>query len=249
MDSRLYESKLPNHKIFKDLKECMSENPSGKLRNLIELKDDVFYVWNTKENCLLSLNLKHLEEHGDETPYQLRSGVKQCLRCVSQCNRGYRGPILQSTKVYQPTDSVETHYRTTVRQWSKTLILRRWISRAVQLHGMHNDQNLTPVDFYMKFLRELAEYRNSSPKHSDEIKRIFSPRVNVIGIRKCSCPDYPQVACPRHIGSLSKAIAVGYPKEVSWDRVGRSGAFTLPLDIYTNKSKMASCKTYIAVST
>lgn len=70
MDSRLYESKLPNHKIFKDLKECMSENPSGKLRNLIELKDDVFYVWNTKENCLLSLNLKHLEEHGDETPYQ-----------------------------------------------------------------------------------------------------------------------------------------------------------------------------------
>lgn len=48
----------------------MSENPSGKLRNLIELKDDVFYVWNTKENCLLSLNLKHLEEHGDETPYQ-----------------------------------------------------------------------------------------------------------------------------------------------------------------------------------
>lgn len=75
MDSRLYESKLPNHKIFKDLKECMSENPSGKLRNLIELKDDVFYVWNTKENCLLSLNLKHLEEHGDETPYQVNKDL------------------------------------------------------------------------------------------------------------------------------------------------------------------------------
>ncbi|KAF9822812.1 hypothetical protein SFRURICE_000881 [Spodoptera frugiperda] len=29
---------------------------------------------------------------------------------------------------------------------------RHWISRAVQLHGMHNDQNLTPVDFYMKAL-------------------------------------------------------------------------------------------------
>ncbi|KAF9796085.1 hypothetical protein SFRURICE_012978 [Spodoptera frugiperda] len=40
--------------------------------------------------------------------------------------------------------------RTTVRQWSDTLILRHWISRAVQLHGMH--QNLTPVDFYMKSL-------------------------------------------------------------------------------------------------
>ncbi|KAF9800905.1 hypothetical protein SFRURICE_010453 [Spodoptera frugiperda] len=39
---------------------------------------------------------------------------------------------------------------TTVRQWSDTLILRHWISRAVQLHDMHNDQNLTPIDFYMK---------------------------------------------------------------------------------------------------
>ncbi|KAF9813532.1 hypothetical protein SFRURICE_010304 [Spodoptera frugiperda] len=46
----------------------------------------------------------------------------------------------------------QLHYRTTVRQWSKTLILRHWISRAVQLHGMHNDQNLTPVDFYIKSL-------------------------------------------------------------------------------------------------
>ncbi|KAF9814873.1 hypothetical protein SFRURICE_016718 [Spodoptera frugiperda] len=44
------------------------------------------------------------------------------------------------------------HYRTTVRQWLGSLILRHWISRAVQLHGMHNDQNLTPVDFYMKSL-------------------------------------------------------------------------------------------------
>ncbi|KAF9807450.1 hypothetical protein SFRURICE_005408 [Spodoptera frugiperda] len=29
---------------------------------------------------------------------------------------------------------------------------RHWISRAVQLHGMHNAQNLMPVDFYMKSL-------------------------------------------------------------------------------------------------
>lgn len=71
MDSRLYETKLPNHKIFKELKDSLSENPSGKLRNLVQLKDDVFYVWNSKENCLLSLNLKHLEESGDETPYQV----------------------------------------------------------------------------------------------------------------------------------------------------------------------------------
>ncbi|KAF9820808.1 hypothetical protein SFRURICE_019340, partial [Spodoptera frugiperda] len=33
-----------------------------------------------------------------------------------------------------------------------TIAPQHWISRAVQLHGMHNDQNLTPVDFYMKSL-------------------------------------------------------------------------------------------------
>lgn len=71
MDSRLYEIKLPNHKIFQDLEGNLSDNLSGKLRNLIELKDDVFYAWNPKENCLLCLNLKRLEEIGDETPYQV----------------------------------------------------------------------------------------------------------------------------------------------------------------------------------
>ncbi|KAF9805728.1 hypothetical protein SFRURICE_009360, partial [Spodoptera frugiperda] len=76
------------------------------------------------------------------------------------------------------------HYRTTVGQWLDTLVLRRYIGMGVQLHGKRGVQNLTLVDFYMKSLRELAEHRNSSPKHSDEIKRIFSPRVNVIGIRK-----------------------------------------------------------------
>lgn len=71
MDSRLYEQKLAGHRIFKDLKDSLKENPSGKLRNLLELKDDVLYVWNPEENSLWCLNLKQLEEHGDETPYQV----------------------------------------------------------------------------------------------------------------------------------------------------------------------------------
>ncbi|KAF9798263.1 hypothetical protein SFRURICE_012934 [Spodoptera frugiperda] len=33
-----------------------------------------------------------------------------------------------------------------------TIAPQHWISRAVQLHGMLNDQNLTTVDFYMKSL-------------------------------------------------------------------------------------------------
>ncbi|KAJ0172896.1 hypothetical protein K1T71_011072 [Dendrolimus kikuchii] len=70
MDSRLYEIKLANHKIFKDLKDSLAEKSSGKLKNLIELRDDVLYVWNSVENCLSSLNLKLLEENADETTYQ-----------------------------------------------------------------------------------------------------------------------------------------------------------------------------------
>ncbi|XP_049878894.1 nucleoporin 88 [Pectinophora gossypiella] len=70
MDPRLYESKLVNHKIFKDCKESLKDNPSGKLRNLMDLRDDVLYLWNAVENCLFSLNLKRLEENDEETPYQ-----------------------------------------------------------------------------------------------------------------------------------------------------------------------------------
>lgn len=71
MDSRLYEVKLAGHKLFKDLQESLGENSSGKLVNLLDLKDDVLYVWNPLENCLMCLNLKRLEETGDETPYQV----------------------------------------------------------------------------------------------------------------------------------------------------------------------------------
>ncbi|KAF9794613.1 hypothetical protein SFRURICE_018676 [Spodoptera frugiperda] len=60
-----------------------------------------------------------------------------------------------------------------------------WISRAVQLYGMHNDQNLTPVDFYMKSLVYTDVIGRVSFEDNYAIKRIFSPRVNVIGIRKC----------------------------------------------------------------
>ncbi|CAH2094144.1 unnamed protein product [Euphydryas editha] len=71
MDNRLYDTKLANHKIFKDLKESLKENDGDKLRNLFVLKDDVLYVWNSLENCFFCINLKRLEEHDDETPYQI----------------------------------------------------------------------------------------------------------------------------------------------------------------------------------
>ncbi|KAF9811227.1 hypothetical protein SFRURICE_002596 [Spodoptera frugiperda] len=103
----------------------------------------------------------------------------------NQCFR----PLPHSSSIMHLTIVMWNKFRTIELLWGNGWIpwfpgvILAWA--AVQLHGMHNDQNLTLVDFYMKSLRELAEHRNSSPKHSDEIKRIFSPRVNVIGIRKC----------------------------------------------------------------
>ncbi|KAF9807150.1 hypothetical protein SFRURICE_012630 [Spodoptera frugiperda] len=66
-----------------------------------------------------------------------------------------------------------------------TIAPQHWISRAVQLYGMHNDQNLPPVDFYMKSLVYTDVIGRVSFEDNYAIKRIFSPRVNVIGIRKC----------------------------------------------------------------
>ncbi|KAF9811951.1 hypothetical protein SFRURICE_021308 [Spodoptera frugiperda] len=42
--------------------------------------------------------------------------------------------------------------RTIVGQWLGTLVPRRYIDTAVQLHGKRGVQNLTLVDFYLKSL-------------------------------------------------------------------------------------------------
>ncbi|OWR47782.1 hypothetical protein KGM_212780 [Danaus plexippus plexippus] len=71
MDFQLFETKLAKHKIFQDMKESLKNNFDNKLRNLLELKDDVLFAWNSVENCLYSVNLKRLEEDQEETPYQV----------------------------------------------------------------------------------------------------------------------------------------------------------------------------------
>ncbi|XP_041971926.1 nucleoporin 88 [Aricia agestis] len=70
MSCVLYETKLANHQIFLDIKNSLSEETNYKLRNLIELKDEILYVWNSVESCLFCLNVKHLDENEAETPYQ-----------------------------------------------------------------------------------------------------------------------------------------------------------------------------------
>lgn len=79
MQSRLYEDKLTNHKLFIDIKKSFSENSSDKLCNLMELKDEVLYVWNFSENCLCSVNLKHLDENDEDIPYQVSTCLNSTL--------------------------------------------------------------------------------------------------------------------------------------------------------------------------
>lgn len=67
----MFDTKLENHRMFKELTDCVKENTSGNLKNLLDFKDDVLYVWNASENCLFTLNLKYLEEHGENAKHQV----------------------------------------------------------------------------------------------------------------------------------------------------------------------------------
>ncbi|XP_038217352.1 nucleoporin 88 [Zerene cesonia] len=84
MDYQLYQTKLANHKIFKDLKDSLSKYSGTKLCNLIVLQDDVLYVWNSVEICLYCVNLKRLDELEEETPYQKLHLLSPPAFCVER---------------------------------------------------------------------------------------------------------------------------------------------------------------------
>lgn len=70
MEGNLFSAKLVKHKIFDSFKK-KPVSSGGNLKNLTEFKDDVLFVWNQEENCLLSLNLKTLQDNDEEQPYQV----------------------------------------------------------------------------------------------------------------------------------------------------------------------------------
>ena len=44
-----------NHKIFELVRKCLPEE-KNQTQNLVDCKDDVLFVWNAKDNCIVSLN-------------------------------------------------------------------------------------------------------------------------------------------------------------------------------------------------
>lgn len=75
---------LSERKLFQVLREHLpSLNP--KTRNIIECKEDILFVWNSKDTCILTVNMKIPEDdHVDIPTHQVRKNrIKINMRCLS----------------------------------------------------------------------------------------------------------------------------------------------------------------------
>jgi hypothetical protein len=63
---------LSERKLFQILREHLpSLNP--KTRNIIQCKEDILFVWNSKDTCLLTVNVKTpKDDHVDIPTHQVR---------------------------------------------------------------------------------------------------------------------------------------------------------------------------------
>lgn len=60
MTSRANIFNLNEHKMFELIRKGLPEGIT-KTQNIIDCKDDVLFVWNSAENCILTLNIKTYE--------------------------------------------------------------------------------------------------------------------------------------------------------------------------------------------
>ncbi|XP_014206960.1 nuclear pore complex protein Nup88 [Copidosoma floridanum] len=60
---------LNETKLFKDLKSCLPKDFSKDTRNILEIRDDILYVWNPEKSCILTLlNVSAVRgKHGSAT--------------------------------------------------------------------------------------------------------------------------------------------------------------------------------------
>lgn len=63
--------RLNEQKIFRNIRESL---PKGivKTQNLLTVRDDVLFVWNCQDSCILTLNVKAAKSReGDSVSYQV----------------------------------------------------------------------------------------------------------------------------------------------------------------------------------
>ncbi|TGZ53002.1 Uncharacterized protein DBV15_00625 [Temnothorax longispinosus] len=64
--------------LFKDIKVSLSSG-AKETRNILEIRDNVLYVWNADRCCVLTLNVAATRgKLGEDIPYQVRECAVVC---------------------------------------------------------------------------------------------------------------------------------------------------------------------------
>ena len=61
---------LNDTKLFKDLKACLPKI-TNNTKNIIEIRDDILYVWNADTCCILTLNVTAVRGRKKDVAYQV----------------------------------------------------------------------------------------------------------------------------------------------------------------------------------
>lgn len=69
--------KWNNTELFKHLHKVLPKDFS-QTHNILEVKDDMLFVWNEAEKCLLSLNWRAAMAKGSSVRFQVRSNCHAC---------------------------------------------------------------------------------------------------------------------------------------------------------------------------
>lgn len=67
---------LNTHKLFKELKSSFSKSEKES-RNILEVRDDILYVWNADKCCVFTLNVAAIRsQRSTDIPYQVSDLIK-----------------------------------------------------------------------------------------------------------------------------------------------------------------------------
>lgn len=63
--------RLNENRLFQELKNNLSKHIKDT-RNILEIRDNVLYVWNAKDFCVMTLNVAATRaKSGEDVPYQV----------------------------------------------------------------------------------------------------------------------------------------------------------------------------------
>lgn len=66
---------LNEERLFLELKDSFPQNIKDT-RNILEIRDNVLYVWNARDFCVMTLNLAATRGKSGDVPYQVN---QQCI--------------------------------------------------------------------------------------------------------------------------------------------------------------------------